>query len=168
MDYNTEFKTANQVNIFYGNDQYRSSDHDPVVIGLALPPLVTPTPTSTPTPTATPTNTPTGTLPATSTPTNTPTATPTSTATNTPTQTSTPAPIDVCAVNHVVISEFRTRATNGGNDEFIELFNASSAAVDISGWQIWGLNSTGSCGERPNHHIDWGDPAAIRPLPDDE
>jgi uncharacterized protein len=34
LDYNTEFKTANQVNTFYDPGPYRSSDHDPVVIGL--------------------------------------------------------------------------------------------------------------------------------------
>ncbi|MBX7212706.1 MAG: ExeM/NucH family extracellular endonuclease, partial [Thermoflexales bacterium] len=55
LDYNTEFKTANQINIFYGNTQYRSSDHDPVVIALNFgPPVPTATPTSTPTPTPTP------------------------------------------------------------------------------------------------------------------
>jgi hypothetical protein len=61
LDYNTEFKTANQVNIFYGSDQFRSSDHDPVVIGLRFTPSTpTPTPTATtpPTATPTPTNTP--------------------------------------------------------------------------------------------------------------
>ncbi|MEP6893121.1 MAG: ExeM/NucH family extracellular endonuclease [Gaiellaceae bacterium] len=34
LDYNTEFKTANQVNTFYSSGPYRSSDHDPVVIGI--------------------------------------------------------------------------------------------------------------------------------------
>jgi uncharacterized protein len=43
LDYNTEFKTANQVNTFYNPGPYRSSDHDPVVIGLELntPPTAT-------------------------------------------------------------------------------------------------------------------------------
>ncbi len=36
LDYNVEFKTANQVNTFYDAGPYRSSDHDPVVIGLNL------------------------------------------------------------------------------------------------------------------------------------
>jgi predicted extracellular nuclease len=36
LDYNTEFKTANQVNTFYSPGPYRSSDHDPVIIGLDL------------------------------------------------------------------------------------------------------------------------------------
>ena len=34
LDYNTEFKTAGQINTFYDPGPYRSSDHDPVVIGL--------------------------------------------------------------------------------------------------------------------------------------
>ena len=36
LDYNVEFKTTNQVNTFYDSGPYRASDHDPVVIGLAL------------------------------------------------------------------------------------------------------------------------------------
>ena len=38
LDYNTEFKSANQVNSFYAPDQYRASDHDPLVVGLNLTP----------------------------------------------------------------------------------------------------------------------------------
>ncbi len=36
LDYNTEFKTANQVGTLYAPDEYRISDHDPVVVGLDL------------------------------------------------------------------------------------------------------------------------------------
>jgi predicted extracellular nuclease len=36
LDYNTEFKTAGQVTSLYAADAFRSSDHDPVVIGLNL------------------------------------------------------------------------------------------------------------------------------------
>lgn len=38
LDYNVEFKSAGQVTSFYGPEPYRSSDHDPVVIGLTLTP----------------------------------------------------------------------------------------------------------------------------------
>lgn len=45
LDYNVEFKTANQINTFYDAGPYRSSDHDPVVVGLDLrdttPPKIT-------------------------------------------------------------------------------------------------------------------------------
>jgi len=41
----------------------------------------------------------------------------------------------------VVISEFRTVGPNGGNDEFIELYNLSNGPVDISGWTIRGSNN---------------------------
>ncbi|TMC27610.1 MAG: ExeM/NucH family extracellular endonuclease, partial [Chloroflexi bacterium] len=47
LDYNTEFKTTNQITTFYAPTAYRSSDHDPVVIGLDLrtaPPTFTSTP----------------------------------------------------------------------------------------------------------------------------
>ncbi|WP_305852048.1 ExeM/NucH family extracellular endonuclease [Tolypothrix sp. PCC 7910] len=36
LDYNTEFKTANQINSFYNVDPFRTSDHDPIVVGLNL------------------------------------------------------------------------------------------------------------------------------------
>ncbi|MDJ0755358.1 MAG: ExeM/NucH family extracellular endonuclease [Ardenticatenaceae bacterium] len=36
LDYNTNFKSAGQVISLYNNDEYRASDHDPVVIGLDL------------------------------------------------------------------------------------------------------------------------------------
>ncbi|MEO6412814.1 MAG: Ig-like domain-containing protein, partial [Pedococcus sp.] len=38
LDYNTDFKTPAQVASLYAPDQYRVSDHDPVLIGLALTP----------------------------------------------------------------------------------------------------------------------------------
>src|SRR5205085_8942352 len=44
----------------------------------------------------------------------------------------------------VVISEFGTRGPNGGNDEFIELYNLSSSPVNIGGWDIKGSNSSGT------------------------
>jgi hypothetical protein len=37
LDYNTEFKTAGQINSFYAADAYRSSDHDPLLIKLFVP-----------------------------------------------------------------------------------------------------------------------------------
>ena len=36
----------------------------------------------------------------------------------------------------IMISEFRFRGPAGANDEFVELFNAGPAAVDIGGWLI--------------------------------
>jgi hypothetical protein len=35
LDYNVNFKTANQVITFYAPDAYRSSDHDPALVGVA-------------------------------------------------------------------------------------------------------------------------------------
>jgi hypothetical protein len=48
----------------------------------------------------------------------------------------------------IVISEFRTRGPNGGNDEFIELYNKSSGSIDIGDWEIWGSNSGGTTSHR--------------------
>src|SRR2546428_10735452 len=42
----------------------------------------------------------------------------------------------------VVIGEFRVRGPNGGSDEFIELYNLSSSAVNIGGWKVNGSNNT--------------------------
>lgn len=36
LDYNTEFKSAAQINNFYAPDAYRSSDHDPLLVSLKL------------------------------------------------------------------------------------------------------------------------------------
>jgi hypothetical protein len=44
---------------------------------------------------------------------------------------------------HLVISEFRTRGPNGSDDEFVELYNPTGAAVNIGGWSI---RRSASCG----------------------
>ncbi len=49
----------------------------------------------------------------------------------------------LAASTNIVISEFRVRGPNGGNDEFIELFNLSASSVNIGGWKIKGSNNTG-------------------------
>ncbi|MBK9713170.1 MAG: ExeM/NucH family extracellular endonuclease [Kouleothrix sp.] len=36
LDYNTDFKSAGQIASLYAADQYRVSDHDPVIVGLSL------------------------------------------------------------------------------------------------------------------------------------
>ena len=36
LDYNTNFKTVSQQATFYAPDEFRTSDHDPVLVGLAL------------------------------------------------------------------------------------------------------------------------------------
>jgi uncharacterized repeat protein (TIGR01451 family) len=70
------------------------------------------------------------------------------TATNgTTTVTSTPATLTVASVANpgdVVISEFRTRGPNGANDEFIELYNRTTAPIDISGYKIFRSNNAGA------------------------
>lgn len=48
----------------------------------------------------------------------------------------------------IVISEFRTRGPSGGNDEFIELYNPTNAAVNIGGWKINGSNSSATTSTR--------------------
>ncbi len=51
LDYNTNFKTAGQVDSLYAPDEFRISDHDPVIVDLALtPPAESSTTTLTVTP----------------------------------------------------------------------------------------------------------------------
>jgi uncharacterized protein (TIGR03437 family) len=87
--------------------------------------VATPTPTPTPIPTPTPTPTPS------------PSPTPG------PTPTPTPSPLPA-----IVIGEFRTRGPAGANDEFVELYNNSDAAVDLSGWKLKGSNNAGTISTR--------------------
>ncbi len=107
--------------------QSLTSPYTPCAGAATATPTDTPTTTATPTDTGTPTQT--GTATQTPTASNTPTATGTGTATHTPTATLRP-PV------HIVISEFRSRGPAGSDDEFVELFNPSAAAVNIGGWQI--------------------------------
>ncbi|MDQ5844333.1 MAG: lamin tail domain-containing protein, partial [Acidobacteriota bacterium] len=44
----------------------------------------------------------------------------------------------------IVISEFRFRGSNGANDEFIELYNRTTHAIDISGFKIFRSNNAGT------------------------
>jgi hypothetical protein len=48
------------------------------------------------------------------------------------------------ALDHIVISEFRTRGPNGATDEFVELFNPTPDSIDIGGWLVRSVSSTGS------------------------
>lgn len=48
----------------------------------------------------------------------------------------------------VVINEVQTRGDNGGNDEFIELRNVSASEQTITGFTVFGCNSTGSITNR--------------------
>jgi hypothetical protein len=59
-----------------------------------------------------------------------------------------PAPPHAVDSLNVVISEFRFLGPEGGNDEFIELFNPSNAPILISGWQIMGSNNVGGTSSR--------------------
>src|SRR5207247_4517603 len=92
-------------------------------------------PTPTPTPASTPTPTPTAT------PSPTPTPLPTATPTPTPTPAATPTPTPTPPI---VISEFRTRGPGGASDEFVELYNNSDSAFDVSGWKIRSSSSGGA------------------------
>ncbi len=40
------------------------------------------------------------------------------------------------AANHVVISEFATRGPTAATDEFVELYNPTSAPINIAGWHF--------------------------------
>src|SRR6185295_19409478 len=48
----------------------------------------------------------------------------------------------------VVISEFRTRGPNGANDEFVEIYNNTEAAIVIGGYTLRASNSGGTASIR--------------------
>jgi len=52
----------------------------------------------------------------------------------------------------IVISEFRTRGTAGGNDEFVEIYNNTASPIDISGWKLLGSSNTAPTGSRATVH----------------
>src|SRR6185437_3283597 len=55
----------------------------------------------------------------------------------------------LASASGVVISEFSFRGPVGGNDEYVELLNAGSSAVDISNWRLQGCASaTGAASDR--------------------
>ena len=54
--------------------------------------------------------------------------------------TSTPPP----ATNHVVISEVALAGPGGANDEFFELYNPTSAEVNLAGWKVQYKSVTGT------------------------
>ncbi len=45
---------------------------------------------------------------------------------------------------NVLITEFQTGSSTSGRDEFIEVYNASVAVVDLAGWQIRYISATSS------------------------
>src|SRR5688572_11536517 len=59
-----------------------------------------------------------------------------------------PAEPGAAQASPVVISEFRTRGPNGGNDEFVELYNRSPLPVDLSGSTLYASSDTGGTGRR--------------------
>ena len=46
------------------------------------------------------------------------------------------------------ISQFRVRGPSGGNDEFVELFNAGATTLDLSGYKFNASNNSGTTGTR--------------------
>ena len=110
----------------YFDDVSFSKDDPPT---STFTPTNTPTFTSTSTPTKTPTSTPTNS------PTFTPTSTPTKTPTSTPTQTPTPTATRVA--EKLVITEVLYDGTQvDDGDEFVEVANLLTKAVDIGGYKL--------------------------------
>ena len=108
-------------------------------------PSPTPAPTPTPTPTPSPSPSPSPSLSPTPTPTPFPTATPSPSPSPTPTPNSSPSPSpSPSAPAAIVISEFRTRGPNGANDEFVEIFNKGTLAIEVGGWKLRGSSSSGT------------------------
>ncbi len=54
------------------------------------------------------------------------------------------APATLAAADHVVISQFATRGLTSATDEFVELYNPTASAVDLSGWKLQYKSTTGT------------------------
>jgi uncharacterized protein len=146
FDYTVGGRPVEQIESFYVADPYRSSDHDPVFVGLNLVVPATPTSTSTTTPTDTPSPTPSDT--PTAMPTMTPSATPTATDTATATSTATPTPTATSTLTftptatpvlplYLVISEIMYDPASSEDDwEWIELYNLGNHTVDLAGFVL--------------------------------
>ena len=67
-----------------------------------------------------------------------------------------PAPADAVSTD-IVISQFRTRGPAGASDEFVELHNRSSAAVDVGGLLLRRSNNMGT----PNTQVTFPEPMSI-------
>ncbi len=111
-----------------------------------LTPSPSPIKTPSPSPTATPSPSPTPIPASTLTPTPTPSPTPSSTPTPSPTPSPTPAPVPSHSnVNHVLISEVQLTGGPGKTaNDFIELYNPTDSAIDISGWRLRKKTQSGS------------------------
>src|SRR4051794_41842117 len=46
------------------------------------------------------------------------------------------------------MSQVAFGGTGGGNDEVVEIRNTTAAAIDISGWALWGANMAGTASAR--------------------
>ncbi len=55
-----------------------------------------------------------------------------------------PVLLQAQTANHVVISQLATRGNSTANDEFVEIYNPTSGAADISGWKLEYKSATGS------------------------
>ena len=56
----------------------------------------------------------------------------------------------------IVISEFRLRGQTSINDEFIELFNSSTASITVGGWVLRASNAAGTIAAAPRATIPAG------------
>ncbi|QDF05504.1 lamin tail domain-containing protein [Myxococcus xanthus] len=66
------------------------------------------------------------------------------------------------STGHVVISEFAPAGPGGAGDEFIELYNPTSSAVDISGWKLQYKSATGTTGYNSSFALPAGSVIAPR------
>jgi uncharacterized protein (TIGR03437 family) len=65
------------------------------------------------------------------------------------TLTSSPAPLTVePGAGQLLISEFRTRGPAGASDEFVEIYNPTTAVLTIGGLKVRASNSSGTVGDR--------------------
>lgn len=92
-----------------------------------------------------------------------PAATPTAVSPTSPSPTTAPATTTPAATtaDGVVISEVLVGVDGNNNQDFIELYNASSEAIDLAGWSLWyHLRAD----QEPQLLVSWQTPTAVPPL----
>lgn len=58
--------------------------------------------------------------------------------------TSTPSEVAVSSVSHILISEIQAGTDKSADDEFVELWNPSAEAIDLSGWSLKKKTASGN------------------------
>ena len=121
-----ELRGAGKCTLVVSADNIQSNSVSVTIVGVTATPTPTPKPSPTPTPTPTPT------------------PSPSPSPAQSPTPSPSPSPV---AASGLVVSQVFGGGGNAGapfRNDFIEIFNASSASINLSGWSVQYASATAS------------------------